>query len=100
MELFFAFLWAHWVSFTAVFVATPALFVALRSKAYYAFFTLALQLVKQVAKEELEGPEKRKWVVDNGYEALPVWAKQLVTKEKLGEWVEKAYQQLKDEGQV
>jgi hypothetical protein len=97
---FIGFLTAHWATISAFLVGVPGLALALRTKAYWMFFNLALELVKKAALQELSGSEKRKWCAQEGYELLPTWAQKFVTKQMCEDWVEKAYQQLKNEGKV
>ena len=91
------FLMDHSQSLAIVALAAGGLFAALKQQAYKTFLLLALKLVREVAVQELSGPEKRKAVVEGVYKALPVWAKNIVSERKAHELAEKAYQLLKGE---
>lgn len=88
---------AHWQTVAIVGGAVAGLTAAVKNRAYAEFFKLALILVREVAVQELSGPEKRKWVVEEGYKRLPLWAKKAVTQQQLEVWAERAYALLRGE---
>ncbi len=99
MELgaFFTLVLNHWQSIAIVSGAGVGLWQAVQKKAYQQFFLICLDLVRQVAVEELSGKEKREKVVKTAYENLPLWAKKLITEQKANELAEQAYQLLRGE---
>ncbi len=94
------FLAAHWTSLGLVTVAVPALGLALRQRAAMVFFNIALDLIIKVARQELDGLEKRKKVAEQAFMLMPLWAKPFLTRDRLEAVVEVAYQQLKSENKV
>jgi hypothetical protein len=88
---------AHWQTIVIVATAGGGLIAALQKQAYSVFFGLALELVRQVAVEELNGVDKRKKVVEEVYKALPLWAKGLIPQQQAEILAERAYSLLKGE---
>lgn len=89
----------HWEAIAIVLGALGGIWNLLKQKAWQELFKLCVELVRKVAVTELEaaGPEKRKIVVDQAWDAAPAWAKALIKKEQLELIAEQAYQLLKGE---
>ena len=92
------FIKAHWEAILVFITGMGAVVAALGNKAYTTAFTLAMNLVREAAIKELSGEEKRKWVANELFKVLPLWAKILVPNLWVAEQlVERVYQFLKGE---
>lgn len=98
MELI-VFVQQNWEAIAIVLGAFGALWAKVREKAWQEFLWLCLDLVRDVAVQQLEatGPEKRAAVVEAAYAQAPLWVKKLVTEDQAEQLAEQAYQLLRGE---
>ena len=90
----FGILTSHWETISAVVLALGGIATAVRMKAYTQAAALALNLVKDVVKKELDEESERVVLADLVYANLPLWSKKLVTQKQMEEIVESAFKQL------
>jgi hypothetical protein len=88
---------SNWDTVVLVALASRTAFEMVKKSQFKALWPLALEVVKQVAQKQIEGPEKRKKAVDLLMELSPPLVKRVISREEMELLVEEAYLFLRGE---
>lgn len=97
IQALLAFATSNWDTVMLVALASRTAFEMVKKSQFKALWPLALEVVKQVAEKQIEGPEKRKNAVDLLMELSPPLVKRVISREEMELLVEEAYLFLRGE---
>lgn len=91
------FMTGNWDTIVLVVLASRTAFEMVKKNQFKALWPLALEVVRQVAEKQVDGPEKRKKAVDLLMELSPPLVKRVISREEMELLVEEAYLFLRGE---
>lgn len=97
LPMLMTFMSSNWDTITLVALASKTAFDMIKKSQFRALWPLALEVVKEVAHNQLQGPEKRQKAVDLLMEVSPPLVRKVVSREEMEMLVEEAYLFLRGE---
>lgn len=97
LPMFMTFMTSNWDTITLVALASKTAFDMIKKSQFRALWPLAVEVVKEVAHDQLQGPEKRQKAVDLLMEVSPPLVRRIVSREEMEMLVEEVYLFLRGE---